>query len=657
MLVLIPLFSYFLLWRVFRQSGSGRRRAALEAAVSWAVLLTFFTELLSALSLVTRGWLAAAWAAACLVEIAWLVKSSPAKSRLTTASVKSGLPRADRILLWLAGVLVASTGLLAVLAPPNTWDAMEYHLPRVMMWVSNHNVNHFPTPDYAQLVFAPATEYVVTHLYLLWGGDRLVNLVNFTSFVGLILAASLIAQTLGAGARGQAFAALFVATIPEALLEASGAMNTAGVAFWIVAAIYFVLASNEEQGWRCTAFAGLAVGMALLTKGSAYIYLPFVLLACWWIGSRTARIRMLRRLPALALIVVALNGAQFVRAYEFTGSPLGMPFPAGGPYLRWMRTRITPGNIVANVIRNAGLHLETPSGRTNERIDNAMRWTIRKIGQDPDDPDSIWQGLPFVTNRRSVHEAYAGNPFHFAVIVAVCVFVVFNVRELGSAQLRWYTTGVILGFVLFSALLHWQIWNARHHLPVFALFAPLVGLTVERLLSGRAAILFGALLLLSGLPFVYSNKLRSYVPWRQVVDIYRPRADLYFADQHMPWAPSYEEFASRLRATGCHDVGIKAYLPVPEARIEHSPESFFVYPLLALVGVDGQNMRARYVGIQNPTARYARSDAPDPPCVIACLDCVGHPEAVPEYSGFRSVESAVGQNEVVTFLASAPARP
>src|SRR5271163_426539 len=107
MLVLIPLFSYFLLWRIFRQSGSGRRRTALQAAVAWAVLLTILTELLSAFSLVTRGWLAAAWAAACLLEIAWLAKASPAKSRFTTASADSALPRGDRILLWLAGALVA----------------------------------------------------------------------------------------------------------------------------------------------------------------------------------------------------------------------------------------------------------------------------------------------------------------------------------------------------------------------------------------------------------------------------------------------------------------------------------------------------------------------------------------------------------------------
>lgn len=649
MRIILPLAAYILLWWLFRRSGVEWRKATLRSAVLWSVIMTLITELLSAASLITPGWLAVAWLAVCLVEVYLLMRRSSATPRPAAPPVTGALTTVDRVLLALAGVLVASTGALAVLAPPNTWDAMEYHLPRVMMWVSNHNVKLFPTADYAQLVFSPAAEYAMLHLYQLWGGDRLVNLVNFSCFLGMALAASLIAERFGAGPRGQAFAALFTVTIPEALLEASGSMNTAGTAFWIAAAAYFVIAANQEEGWTSTLFAALAVGMALLTKGTAYVYLPLILLACWWTGSAAARLRMLRRLPVIALIVLALNGAQYARAYQFTGSPLGIPFPDGGPRLHWMCDHITPGSVVANVIRNVGLHLETPSGAVNEHVDTALRGLIRGIGQNPDDPNAIWPGLPFITNRRSLQEIYAGNPFHFLVIAIACVLVLLNVGKLGTARIRWYVAGILGSFVFFCGLLRWQLWDARHHLAVFVLFAPIVGLAAERLLSNRWAVVLGALLLLSCAPFVYLNKIRAFIPSSRVVDIYRPRADLYFADQHMAAAAGYEEMAAKVRATGCSDIAVDSYVSIPDAQIQSSPESFFVYPLFALLHVDGQKIRVRYVGVQNLSARYERPGVAVPPCVIACLDCVDHPDAIQRYSRFNPQVLSVGKNEVISF--------
>jgi len=85
----------------------------------------------------------------------------------------------------------------AVISPPNVWNAMEYHLPRITMWMSNRGVDFFPTPDYAQLIWGPWAEYAMMHMHLLWGGDRFVNLVEFFSLLGSVIGVSLIAKMLG----------------------------------------------------------------------------------------------------------------------------------------------------------------------------------------------------------------------------------------------------------------------------------------------------------------------------------------------------------------------------------------------------------------------------------------------------------------------------
>src|SRR5207245_6681932 len=121
----------------------------------------------------------------------------------------------------------------ALVAPPSTWYAMEYHLVRVVIWISQHIARFFTTPDYAQLILGPWAEYAMTQAYLLWGTDRFVNFVEVLSMFGSAIGVSVIAKILGAGPRGQVLAAVICATIPSGVLEASGPMNTYVVSFWI----------------------------------------------------------------------------------------------------------------------------------------------------------------------------------------------------------------------------------------------------------------------------------------------------------------------------------------------------------------------------------------------------------------------------------------
>jgi hypothetical protein len=218
------------------------------------------------------------------------------------------------------GLIVFLVGITAVVSPPNTWDAMAYHMTRVVQW---------PCFFSQQLYLQPWTEYAIMHLDLLYGSDRFVNVVEWLTFIGSVLGVSLLAKCFGAGRRGQLVAAVACATIPEAVLEASGAMSTLAGAFWIVVAVYYLLCWNRLQNWMVALAAAAASGLAILTKGTAFIFLPCVAIACWWIGSPQARKQTLARLPVMGLVILALNGAFFVRNQNLSGSPLGFSNPFG----------------------------------------------------------------------------------------------------------------------------------------------------------------------------------------------------------------------------------------------------------------------------------------------------------------------------------------
>src|ERR1035441_110380 len=168
------------------------------------------TEALSPFHLIARpaliaGWLLIVGAAACWVIRHPFPLSQPVIRPLETA-----------IAICLA-VIVASLALTAWLAPPNTFDALAYHMPRIVYWAQARSVAFFPTTSLSQISSPPLDEFLKLHAYVLWGGDRLVNLVSVAAFAGCITGVSAVAGALGLSSRSQAFAALLCATLPSGI--------------------------------------------------------------------------------------------------------------------------------------------------------------------------------------------------------------------------------------------------------------------------------------------------------------------------------------------------------------------------------------------------------------------------------------------------------
>ena len=133
------------------------------------------------------------------------------------------------------------TFLTALIYPPNTPDSMSYHMPRVMHWIQNQNVDFYPTSTTRQLYVSPFSEYVILHLQLIVNGDRLANLVQWFSMFGSLIGVSLIARELGGNTKSQIFSALFCATIPMGILQSTSTQTDYVVSFWIVILVYFLL--------------------------------------------------------------------------------------------------------------------------------------------------------------------------------------------------------------------------------------------------------------------------------------------------------------------------------------------------------------------------------------------------------------------------------
>src|SRR5687768_8551359 len=141
-------------------------------------------------------------------------------------------------------LLIGGTTLLvALVAAPNSWDSMTYHLARVAQWYDHGNVEHYYTAIDRQLWQPPFGGYLVLLGYGGLGGrDYLANLPQWIAGVGAVLVAMEIAARLGASQRSGYVIALFTATAPAVILQSTSTLTDLLGGFWIACAAWLALA-------------------------------------------------------------------------------------------------------------------------------------------------------------------------------------------------------------------------------------------------------------------------------------------------------------------------------------------------------------------------------------------------------------------------------
>src|SRR5690606_2840520 len=128
----------------------------------------------------------------------------------------------------------------------------------------------------------------------------------------------------GAARAGQWMAALFAATLPMAILQASSTQNDLVVAFLCLAFLHGALASarSERVSWPLLLCCGAAMGLAIHAKGTAYFFLAAAGLA-WGVALLVRhRVRALAPLSVAALLVALPNAPHAARNMAVLGTPL-----------------------------------------------------------------------------------------------------------------------------------------------------------------------------------------------------------------------------------------------------------------------------------------------------------------------------------------------
>ena len=498
-----------ILLAVLARSETSLRTAVLRATTLWGCLAVLSAEGLGWFGALDAPFLTGFWLVVCLACVV-LFFTAPWRLSLKTVLERCFYVTQRRpVLLGSLALLCAGTLLTALISPPNTYDSLTYHLPKVEHWVQNRSLAHYPTNILRQIALNPGAEILILHSRLWSGSDSIFNLIQWLGYAVAIIAASAAAARLGAGLSGQLLGALWLGTLPMAILQASSTQNDLLTGTFSLVFIERYLVLRERTSLPHAMEAGAALGLAVVTKGTAMIVLlPFCLLLAVELVRKPGP-AALRCGLALTIPVIALNVGWWFRNYVTFGTPLSYFSSIVG------NSRLGVDAILSNSIRELTSELMTAWPPVNETIVAVALSAHRWLGLDPNAKEMTAGGsfgltMAEMTWPRVTHEDFAANPIHTLLLLVVLVALISRVRRLSAAPLIVFAS-VVFGAVLYCLLLRWSPWGTRYHLTWYMVWAPLVGMVVESWQQILRTIAVGLQVLASMAPLL-ANASRSLLP-------------------------------------------------------------------------------------------------------------------------------------------------
>ncbi|MEY4487525.1 MAG: hypothetical protein RIQ79_33 [Verrucomicrobiota bacterium] len=467
--VLAPVVVWAAILLGLMRKGRGGSEAFLQSLMLWAGLVWAMSNVLSFADAFTPMVLRLVWATAAGVAAVLILRWRTGLAMPRPARFEG----IERGMLVLALLLCGFALLRAWVSAPNTVDVLNYHLPRQIWWLQNGNLAHYATINARENIMPPLAEVIGAQFLGLTGSDRWANLPQAISYAALALAVALLARRLGAGRKASLAAGVMTLLIPMAHHEASGAKNDLMAALWTVQAALAVERMRRMLAEGRTVIGeglwlGLAVALAWLTKSTAMLFLPPLILAGLAGGLRGTGCKALLRGGAAALGVWLLAVAPFHgRNLMGAGSLLGEHRAEDGG--AQVNEAMSPALLGSNLLRHATLHLLGPSETANAAW---MRWV--KAYHDAtglglsDRRITLWT-TEFAPAYAPQVETLAGAPVHFVLILGVVAAAIMGVGAAPIRRARWLVWAVAGGGVLFCLVLKWQPWATRLELPLFAL--------------------------------------------------------------------------------------------------------------------------------------------------------------------------------------------
>jgi 4-amino-4-deoxy-L-arabinose transferase-like glycosyltransferase len=487
----------------------------------------------------------------------------------------------------------------ALISSPNNWDVMTYHLPRVMHWIQNQSVAHYPTNNTRQISFPAGASYIVTQFQILAGNDLFANCLQWLAFLGSILGISLLTNIL-VGASSEWFGALVCVSVPMAIMQSTTTQTDLVVTFWLVCFTYFIFRTDNytklDIFWLAASIGlgistkptaiiiGFPLGIALLTRIVAH-ELKVRNQDCYKLNLIQVLVTIFIKIVPLLIFSLLLSMPNYWRNFQTFGSFLG----DDGNSTKNSLLGIFP--MISNILKNIAINFVFPGFWMV--IENIHKYIIHVDINDPKlNSSDINKYVTLTGSLRflSPNEDFVGSPIHLILFLIVVYILLANFlknkKSNHDLQLDINTDSnilikqeypkvnhllilsltIIFGFLIHGFLIKWQPWGNRLILPLAVLTSVPITYLITHVFSDKARKIL--LILLTTISIIYAlTTMRHPLIALPVLTaeqakeqsasiLFLQRRDMYFSSVHKELKIPYQAASDLVNQSQCKYVGL-----------------------------------------------------------------------------------------------------
>jgi 4-amino-4-deoxy-L-arabinose transferase-like glycosyltransferase len=477
--LIIPIF--FVLF----QNLSSEKKISLnilKSILCFGLITLVITEFLSLINQLNLYGIIISWLSVFIVLFFLIFKTKSKISKFNFLKLINTFSISEKIYLSIISILFILLFYQGIVYPPNNWDSLTYHMSRIMFWLGNENLNHFPTHILRHLYQPPFAEYLIMNVNVLQGNDYFSNSIQLLFLFFTLISLNEILNWFKIKRINRIITLLFCLTIPSVILQSTTAKNDIICAFFIINSILYFIKCFDKSNKINFAFLGISIGLGMLTKGTFYIFIfPSLLFfaSVFFVKNLKQKTYIKILLGFISVFFIFLiNIGHFSRNYSVNKNILNIDEVENSMYFN---ENIDLDLFNSNLLKNIGLEIGFPFFKTYNDI--IINYHLNN-NIDINNSKTTFLNFPYIgPNQINTNEDLVPNTFHFVLIVfslvVVCILGLINYKK--NIKLLFLIIILIMSVSLFVYLLKWQPWNTRLHIPLFFMFSICIGLLLNKI--------------------------------------------------------------------------------------------------------------------------------------------------------------------------------